>query len=622
MCGIAGCYGLCDRESINRMVEAQARRGPDDRGVWHDPDVPAAFGHNRLSIIDTTPGGHQPMSYANGRFWITYNGEVYNYLELRKELESHGFGFQSNSDTEVILASYAKWGPDCVKRFRGMFAFALADKCPETGAPRMLLARDRLGIKPLLYFENGREIWFASELKALLATGHVARTIDPDALPEYLATGSVFQPRTIVKGVRALPPGHWMEVTENGRHLVRYWNIHQATETLRTDLGGIGFRDARERLSVLLRDAAHYNMVADVPVGAFLSGGIDSTAVVGFMGQAGGGTIKTFSVGFEDAHGHMDERIYAGIASRHLNCDHREIVVRNDDAPEIFENVVRDIDQPSLDGTNTWIVSRAAGKFVKVALSGLGGDELFAGYPHFDWFVRDGAAFPKGLPIMEEILGRLHQIRPHHRLARWRFASAGPAGRIAMLRRLLADHEFTSAIRPEWQKQARQRLLNQAKTRLVEHADPVQKMSYAEISGYLVSTLLRDSDVMSMAHGLEVRPMLLDHPLVEFAYALPPIHKLGGSENKKVFIRAAEEHLPGPLRNRKKMGFEMPFSGWMAGKLKPRFAQLLETGPAKTIFTAAYRNRVKNMLTHDRPPRPLWAWGILIEWMRENRCGL
>lgn len=620
MCGIAGVFGKYDERATDRMVGAQAHRGPDDRGIWGDPGIPVSLGHNRLSIIDTSSSGHQPMSYAGGKLWITYNGEIYNYRELRGELEKSGYEFRSNSDTEVILAAYHRWGTECVERFRGMFAFALVDREPEDGAPEMILARDRLGIKPLLYCEDSSALWFASELKGLLASGRVERTIDPDSLLDYLAVGSVFQPRTIINGVKSLPPGHWMEVSKTGRKTVKYWDLHRNTETLRRELGGVDFEDAHRRLSVLLQEAARYSMVSDVPVGAFLSGGIDSTSVVGYMRDAGGEKIRTFAVGFEDTHRNMDERVFSRIASRHLGCDHDEVVVRGDEIPGIFQSIVRDIDQPSIDGTNTWIVSRAAGQAVKVAVSGLGGDELFAGYPHFKWLAEDAEKLPNGCTPARSAVELLHRIRPNHRSLRLLFTLAKPAERLAMLRRITANHEFRASILPKWRDGFENRLSSRYEE-IQPDADEVQRTSLAEINGYLLSTLLRDSDVMSMAHGLEIRPMLLDHPLVEFAYALPAIHKLNGS-NKKVLVRAAREYLPHRVRNREKMGFELPFAGWMAGPLATYFESLINKDEAKGIFTPAHLRRLSGRLRRKAPPRALWAWGILIAWMEENRIEL
>ena len=618
MCGIAGVFGSCNPRVVDQMIDAQIHRGPDDRGIWSDPRVPAAIGHCRLSIIDLTPSGHQPMSYDDERLWITYNGEIYNFKELRAELEGQGHRFRSDSDTEVILAAYSEWGPNCVRRLRGMFAFALIDKHPKQGAPDLLIARDRLGIKPLVYMDNKSELWFASELRGLMASRQLNKIIDSESLLDYLAVGAVFQPRTILSGAKALPAGHMLEIRGAERKLIKYWDLHEATAGLRENLKKISFQEASARLRELLRNAARYNMVADVPVGAFLSGGIDSTAVVGLMGAVSGHRVQTFSVGFEDAYQALDERNYARIAADHLHCEHHEIVVTNREASDIFAKVVADIDQPSIDGTNTWIVSRAAGHAVKVAVSGLGGDELFAGYEHFRWLAEGASRLSNGFSWTYDAIEKLHRLRPNSISLRLLFKFATPAERLAMLRRILANYEFYNALRPEWRDSFRQRLISRHEKWLVVDADEIQQTSYAEVNGYLLSTLLRDGDVMSLAHGLEVRPMLLDHSLVEFAYALPAAHKLNGKASKRVFIDAVLEHLPAELQSRPKMGFELPFVGWMAGNLRDRLESLLNGKNALKIFQPSYLQGLYRALRQARPPRALWAWGILLGWLDEN----
>jgi len=622
MCGIAGIYGAYDEQIIDKMINAQAHRGPDGRGVWSDPQIPATLGHCRLSIIDTSPAGHQPMSYAEGRFWITYNGEFYNYKEIRTELKSLGKEFYSQSDTEVILAAYAQWGVNCIRRFRGMFAFALIDKHPPAGSPELLLVRDRLGIKPLLYFENQTEILFASELRAILASGRVDRKVDPEALLDFLAVGAVSQPRTIIANVKTLPAGHWLEIRGKERKLVKYWDLHEDTKVLRKELKDISFEDATLKVRPLLLDAARYNMVADVPVGAFLSGGIDSTAVVGLMSEASGRKIQTYSVGFEDDHRAIDERHYARIAAKHLNCNLEEIVVTKKDAYNLFSQLIKDIDQPSIDGTNTWIVSRSASQSVKVAVSGLGGDELFAGYPHFYRFAMDKEFSLSHFPIAKKILERIHKIRPNRITLRLLFKYANTSERMAMLRRVLENFEFNAAVHKKWSKSFREHLIGRQRNLLRPDADKVQQTSYSEINDYLLNTLLRDGDVMSMSHGLEVRPLLLDHPLVEFSYALPWACKLNETQTKRVFTSAVEEYLPIELRTRPKMGFELPFIGWMAGDLRPRFEALLNGETARKIFQTSYLKKMKRSLRLGNPPRALWAWGILLSWLEEHQINL
>ena len=299
MCGIAGVIGKVDELPVQKMIQAQIHRGPDGKGIWSDKNCLATFGHCRLSIIDTSKAGHQPMSYCDGRLWITFNGELYNFYELRKELQTYGHKFKSRSDTEVVLASYLQWGTNCIKRFRGMFAFAIADKYPPKGAPSFILVRDRFGIKTLLYFKNKSKIWFASELKGLLASNNLNRRISRESLLDFLSVGSVYQPRTIFSEVKSLPPGHWMEIRGKKNKLVKYWDIHDETSSLRKKLKNVSFNDAKEELFELLIESAKYNLISDVPVGAFLSGGIDSTVVTGLMGEISPNKVKAFSVGFD-----------------------------------------------------------------------------------------------------------------------------------------------------------------------------------------------------------------------------------------------------------------------------------------------------------------------------------
>ncbi|MEW6088396.1 MAG: asparagine synthase (glutamine-hydrolyzing) [bacterium] len=622
MCGIAGIYGVSDEATVGRMINVQSHRGPDGSGIWNNQEIPVTLGHCRLSIIDLSPEGHQPMSYANGRLWIAFNGEIYNFKELRSELEALGCRFYSNSDTEVILAAYLKWGRDSFKRLRGMFAFALVDRYPSPGCPELILVRDRLGIKPLLYYENASQLFFASELRGLLENGWINREIDPDALLDYLAVGAVFQPKTIIKGIKAIPAGHWMEVCKNKKRFVKYWDLHEETAELRKELRNVCFHEASERLKIFLQDAARYNLVSDVPVGAFLSGGIDSTAVVGLMSAVSGRKIKTFSVGFENTHSAIDERKYARIAADYLKSEHEEIVITSNDASKIFEKIVTAIDQPSIDGTNTWIISHASRYYVKVCVSGLGGDELFAGYTHFRWLAEDKKLISNPNPIIYNLLEKTHKLRPNFITLRLLFKLASSVERLTMLRRILENFEFEDAVQPEWCKSFRKRLVEGQEKLLMADADEVQQTSYAEMKGYLLSTLLRDGDVMSMAHGLEVRPMLLDHPLVEFAYALPAAHKLSDIETKKIFINAVAEFLPEKLRDRPKMGFELPFISWMKGDLKPCFEELLNSESAKKIFRPVYLRSLYSMLRKDRPPRSLWAWGILLSWLEKKRIKL
>jgi len=618
MCGIAGIYGAADELTVSKMVSSQIHRGPDGSGVWSNSEMQITLGHCRLSIIGLSTESHQPMSYANDRIWISFNGEIYNYKELRLELKEHGFIFRSNSDTEVILAAYLKWGKDCIKRLRGMFAFALVDTDPPPGQPELLLVRDRFGIKPLLYFEQGSKLYFASELRSLLESDQIARNLDPDALLDFLAFGSVNQPSTIISGVKAIPAAHWMEVFKNEVRLIKYWDLHENTKELREELLNITFTEASKRLRELLYEATTYNLVSDVPVGAFLSGGIDSTAVVGLMSSANKNRIKTFSVGFDNTQNAIDERKYARRASNYLNTEHKEVIISSNDALEIFERVVAIIDQPSIDGTNTWVVSRASKTSVKVALSGLGGDEIFAGYPHFYKFAEDNHSFFSGSNKIKKIIEKIHSIRPNYLTLMLLSKCSTQLERLTSLRRVIENFEIKNAVLPKWNKNFQERILNRSKKYLLKDGDVVQQISYFEINNYLQNTLLRDGDVMSMSQGLEVRPVLLDHLLVEFVYSLPMHLKLSKGQSKKIFIESVSEYIPEELQNRKKMGFEMPFVEWMTGPLKTKFNSLLKSKTALKLFSPFFLDIQLRGLNKGKPEGRLWALCILIAWIEEN----
>ena len=381
MCGIAGTIGRADAAVISAMTAALRHRGPDDGGTRLDPGGAFAFGHRRLAIIDLSAAGQQPMSWAEGRFWITYNGEIYNYRELRRELEARGCVFRTRTDTEVLLAAYATWGEDCLRRLRGMFAFAIADGATR----RVFLARDRFGVKPLLYVESPGLLLFASELRAFTAAGQVPQQIDREAVWHYLSFGSIPPPRTIFQGVRSLLPGHAMTVGFDARLLRawRWWDIATASQVHTETVARLDFPRAAAALRGQLEEATRYHLVADVPVGAFLSGGVDSAAMVALMRHHVTDPIRTFTVAFGEQHRDLSEAEPAAQTARALGTQHQEVTVTDAEAATSFDALLDALDQPSLDGANTWFVARAAAAQVKVVLTGLGGDELFAGYPHF-----------------------------------------------------------------------------------------------------------------------------------------------------------------------------------------------------------------------------------------------
>lgn len=615
MCGIAGIMGDNATISIGRMTKALAHRGPDGEGVYISPDQRVALGHTRLSIIDLSPKGHQPMSY-DGRYWIVFNGEIYNYTELRDELKALGYKFFTNTDTEVILVAYIQWGNYCLKRLRGMFAFAIWD----SHFKRLFMARDRLGIKPLYYSQRQNVFAFASEVRALLKSGFVSSEIDRQSLWYYLSFGVIPQPHTIFSQIKALLPGYYAEFHFETQTLgmTRYWDIAEETAPLHQELATLTYEETQVILRQKLEEATRYHLVSDVPVAAFLSGGIDSTGIVGLMSCIVRCPIKTFSVGFESKYKHLDERRWAKIAAEKLGTEHTEVIITGNEVANSFDQLVSSFDQPSVDGTNTYFVSRAASKEVKVALSGLGADELFLGYYHFHRISRAANIFPNGIP--KGHLGSLIRFFP----GRWRrelaALIASPMERLLFLRQLVDEEKLKQITKPEAWGCLEFPSFDMQSLGIL---DLLSQISYVEITGYLRNTLLRDADNMGMAHGLEIRPPYLDHVLAEFVFALPSSSKLQKQHYKKLLVDAINDILPKEIVQRPKMGFEMPLSEWMGTVLKERLLAAFDSDYARTIFMPQFLSDLRMRLSKRKTiPRYIWAYFVLLEYFRIHECQL
>lgn len=624
MCGITGTLGIADEALVKAMTDAIAHRGPDDWGVYVDEVGQVALGQRRLSIIDLSAAGHQPMSYGNGRYWITFNGEIYNFLALRSELEHLGYRFISSTDTEVLLAGYVEWGESCLERLRGMFAFAIYDHGVHPDQARLFLARDRFGIKPLYYAEVDGIFLFASELKGLLAGGLISRQVDYQAIWDYLSLGSIPQPRTILADVKALLPGHAAIVNSNKEvKIYRYWDIaEQATKNF-PEASYLNRAAASKELRHLLEEATRLHLMADVPVGAFLSGGIDSTAVVGLMSQYVSQPIKTYSIGFESQYDWLSELKWAKMAAERFHTDHTEVIITGDEVAREYDNLIQAIDQPSLDGTNTYFVSKATRKGVTVSLSGLGGDELFAGYRHFRSFKQANqlqALMKFGGNLSRRTLLR---VVPQKYSSLKKFFAESSLAWYATIRSL-ADEEQKRQIISHHFNNAKFHPITKFYEQLVRpELDPISQVSYVELNGYMANTLLRDSDVMSMSHALEVRPVLLDHVLAEFSFALSPQLKLKGRDNKVVMVDALRDILPEPIVKRPKMGFEMPLAEWLRGSLRDRARAALNSSMASKLFNSNFLSESKLHLEQPqgRAVR-LWAYVLLMEWLQSHKCDL
>ncbi|MDR1988978.1 MAG: asparagine synthase (glutamine-hydrolyzing) [Acidobacteriaceae bacterium] len=585
MCGIAGgvfwndAIGVPDaRAAVSAMVDAQSHRGPDGHGLFTSAsagngDAFSVLGHRRLAIIDVSSAGAQPMGGEGQRPAITYNGEIYNFATLRRELEQQGARFTSHCDTEVLLRGYDVWGRDLLTRLRGMFAFALWDEHRH----ELLIARDRLGIKPVYVYRGDRYLLFASEVRALLTTGLVPRRLDATATTQYFAYQSIPAPRTLVDGVAMLEPARWLSVGRSGRVASGdYWHMLQSAPADNT----VSPQEAHRRIGTVLREAVNVHMVSDVPVGAFLSGGIDSSAVVALMREAGH-TPHTFSVGFDEQA--FDESSHAALIARTFQCEHTHIQLRANDLLDQLPTALAAMDQPTGDGINTYVVSGAVhNRGLKVALSGLGGDEIFGGYPSFKRLMRIvGLTRTWGRsPAMIRRLagGTLRSLAGKSIQTTKAAAILESNGQISsmfpLLRQLLSANQREALIssslraRIEDTDDPYKRLLEDEFTR-VPDATSFSQVSFAETRTYMHDVLLRDTDQMSMAHALEARVPLLDHQLIEEVMALPDEVKWPRNGTPKpLLVAALGDHLPASIVHRPKQGFVLPFDPWIRGPLR------------------------------------------------------
>ncbi len=582
------------------MNAAMRHRGPDDEGVYLSLDGRLGMANRRLAIRDLSPAGHMPMSNEEGSVWITYNGEIYNTDELRAGLERLGYTFRSTSDTEIILAGYLAWGKQVTERLRGMFAFVIADLRP--GCHCLFLARDPLGVKPLYYAQSHLAFLFASELKGLLASGLLSDEINPAGLAGYLALGSVPTPLTIYRDIVALEPASWLVVdlaTGQSTAPTFYWHLPA------TSLETISREDAVAQVRTSLQDAVAVRLVSDVPLGAFLSGGLDSSSVVALMRQATNGPLRTCSMIFAEAD--YSEAPYARAVANAVRAEHFERVVTAQDMLVEFDHILAALDQPSVDGVNTYFVSQTARQAgLTVALSGLGGDELFGGYPNT--FVQAPQMY-RALRLMQAIPGgaaiaraAINLLPDWQRWARTADALTRPASRASAYltrRGLFAPSEVQALLQPNLWAEATTRF--DPIRHIAAQADSLQATvsdflwtSRAELATYTQHQLLRDTDAMSMTHSLEVREPLLDVRLVEQVLRLPDRIKLKRGDNpKSLLVEAVGDLLPSLVRKRRdKMGFTFPFDAWLRGPLQARTHEALQAVQERDWLQAGAVERV------------------------------
>ena len=586
MCGICGIVGIgraaaFDEAAVARMRRTLAHRGPDEQGVRvaefraENGVGRVGLGHARLSIIDLATG-QQPLANEDETIWLVLNGEIYNFQELRQGLEARGHVFRTQSDTEVIVHLYEERGVECLEDLRGMFAFALWDGPKRT----LFCARDRLGQKPLCFRAEGERFIFGSEIKAILQAGDVPRKVSLRALNHYLTYQYVPHPQTMFAGIEKLPPAHYL-LWQDGRTTVReYWRPRfEVGKRLRTE-------EYAERLRELLAESVRLRLISDVPLGAFLSGGMDSSIIVGLMARASSAPVKTFAIGFEEKR--YDELEYARMVARHFGTEHQEFVVRPN-AVDIIPKLVWHYDEPFADSSAipTWYVSEMTRRHVTVALTGDGGDEGFAGYPRYravklaQWFDRLPGFMRRALagrwwerlPVsVEQKTWRRRAQRlflalnmpPRERYVRW-CAIFDDARKRELL---LPDVSAAVAEDESWK-------IFDAEYMKAEKADFTGQTTFTDFMRYMPDDLCCKVDIASMAHGLECRAPFLDHKLIEFVGTIPTDLKLRGFSGKYLLKRAFADILPAPILKRKKMGFGVPIAEWFRGELKDYLRDVL-----------------------------------------------
>jgi asparagine synthase (glutamine-hydrolysing) len=626
MCGITGIFDArgqrdIDRAVLTRMNEAQHHRGPDDGGLYVERGI--GLGHRRLSIIDLSTG-HQPLYNEDGSVCIVFNGEIYNFQELVPELQALGHIFRTRSDTEVIVHAWEAWGADCVQRLRGMFAFALWDRNKES----LFLARDRLGVKPLYYAQLPTGFWlFGSELKSLLAYPALTREIDPLAVEEYFAYGYVPEPRTILKGVHKLSPGHTLTLRRGqpAAAPAEYWDVPFQPAS------PVSEQEASEELITRLQESVKIRLISDVPLGAFLSGGVDSSAVVAMMAGLASDPVVTCSIAFGDAE--FNEAAYAKtVAERYATRHHVEQVDPDDFS--LVDQLAKVYDEPYADSSAmpTYRVCALARKQVTVALSGDGGDENFGGYRRYRWHVHEErlrSVLP--LQLRRPVFGLLGQLYPKADWAPRVFRAKSTFEALArdsvgayfhgvsILHDGMRRNLFSPRLRRELQGYGAVEVLNRHAARAPSD-HPLSLVQYLDLKTYLVGDINTKVDRAGMANGLEVREPLLDHPLVEWLSGLPPALKLRNGEGKYLLKKALEPYLPSQILYRRKMGFSVPLAKWFRGPLRNSVRQtvlgnvLSETG----WFEPAYLRRLVD--DHQSGRRdysaPLWTLMMFESFLR------
>lgn len=607
MCGLAGIYSFKQQHGsdlIKKMTDAMAHRGPDADGFFQDETV--SLGHRRLSIIDLSENANQPLYDYTNNFVIIFNGEIYNYKEVKAKLKD--YPFKTNSDTEVVLASYLTWGASALSHLVGMFAFAIFNKTTKD----LFIARDRLGVKPVYYYQDEKNFVFASEIRAILKTELVPKIINFNALNDYFSTQSFSAPNTLIQGVKQLNAGSYLEINRDVIHEVQYWSIEKPEEKFEIP----DKETAKKQVYHLLQQSVERRLVSDVPVAAFLSGGIDSSAIVGLMAQFTSAP-QTFNIAFNEAE--YDESVYAEIIAKKFKTQHHKILLKPEAFLDELPNALNAMDIPSGDGVNSYVVSKEIVKNnIKVAMSGVGGDELFAGYPTFKYWV--DIQQKKWLWSMpNEIRSIAAALIP---------AKSSKLNRIKKLLKTdkLSIDTFYPLVREVISEKTIQSILKNPSIKSPFDIDLsyfsfplLSQMSIAELKGFTFNTLLKDTDQFSMAVSLEVREPFFDHNLIEYVLQIPDSFKYPNYP-KQLLVESLNGLLPNEIVHRKKKGFTFPWEHWLRNELKAFCESKINSFSKREFTNEPFVLSMWSDFIQNKQYRwqEIWLMVVLEYWLEKN----
>jgi|YelNatPaOPRAMG01_1025707.scaffolds.fasta_scaffold00769_5 asparagine synthase (glutamine-hydrolysing) len=626
MCGILAVLGdtsICNKDEVNKSLNVITHRGPNDFGIVTFEQ--AVLGFRRLSIIDLSKNGHQPMSDYSGRYWIIFNGEIYNFIELRKKIINHGFAFRSESDTEVILNGYLCFGEKIVEYLHGMFAFVIYDSLAGTA----FMARDRMGKKPLLYYKFNNTLIVFSELKQIIQFNFFSKEVNYSIIPNFLKFGSIPSPNTILKDVYQLPAGTFANFSNSNFNVSVYWE-----PKINKSYTNIDYKTATEILQDLLTDSVKSRMISDVPIGAFLSGGLDSSIITALMAKSTN-KLNTFSIDFSNESKNFNETYYSKIVAKHFGTNHQNITITQNDLVNDLDKIIWHIDQPSCDAINTFYVSKAASSSVTVALSGVGSDEVFFGYSHYKFInLLNSVPIVKNLSkcnlkTSTELFRHLPQQLKLNWNIRLLFASIGAFPSLVDKYNLIKD---IYNINDKNKLLLNEDFINSDSINNFHFCNnnltDLQKISLIDLNNYLKNTLLRDTDIMGMANSIEIRCPFIDHRIIEFALSIPDAYKISKINTKRILKDSFKDLLPREIIDRKKMGFAFPLSQWLKSN---EFRIILEdclsesTISKRGLFNFKYIDKIKKSFLNSKNDgvrsyqlyQKIWTLIVLELWFRK-----